>query len=32
MPSVEAAIQRRSYKKVFWKYATNLQNNNLTEV
>ena len=29
---VEAAIQRCSYKKVFWKYAANLQENTHDEV
>ena len=27
-----AALQRRSYKKVFWKYAANLQENTYAEV
>ena len=30
--SPEAAIQRCSYKKLFWKYATNLQENTNPEV
>ena len=28
----KAALQRRSYKKLFWKYATNLQENTHAEV
>ena len=30
--TAEAAIQRRSYKKVFWKYAANLQENTHVKV
>ena len=30
--SSEAAIQRCSYEKVFWKYAANLQENTHDEV
>ena len=28
----EAAIQKRSWEKVFWKYAANLQESTYTEV
>ena len=31
MKSTEAALQRRYYKKVFWKYAANLQENTRVE-
>ena len=32
MEKVEAAIQRCSYKNVFWKYAANFQENTHVEV
>ena len=32
MAHLEAAIQRCSYKKVFWKYAANLRDNTHAKV
>ena len=31
-PDIQTSLQRCSYKKVFWRYAENLQENTHTEV